>query len=135
MVATSIVYEGELHCVVTHVPSGASLSTDAPVDNHGKGASFSPTDLVGVALGACMVTTMGIVANHLQVDLSGTKVVVEKAMVASPVRRIGSLTVRIAVPRSFPPEIQQKLERAAMQCPVHQSLHPEVAMPTEILWG
>ena len=51
MVKTKTTYEGGLHCSMVHEPSGATLSTDAPVDNNGKGESFSPTDLVGG--GAC----------------------------------------------------------------------------------
>ena len=61
MVKTKTTYEGGLHCSMVHEPSGATLSTDAPVDNNGKGESFSPTDLVGAALAGCMSTIMGIV--------------------------------------------------------------------------
>ena len=93
MVAINIVYQGQLHCEATHAPSGATLETDAPKDNHGKGESFSPTDLVATALGSCMLTVMGITARMLDIDLTGARVQVEKEMVASPIRRIGKLTV------------------------------------------
>src|SRR5271168_3260654 len=98
MVEIAIVYKGELRCVATHQPSNTALMTDAPKDNHGKGESFSPTDLVATALGTCMLTIMGIAAQTMQVDLTGTKVVVHKEMVAQPTRRIGKLTVKIDVP-------------------------------------
>ena len=62
MVTITTTYQGQLRCQAVHGPSGGSLVTDAPLDNHGKGESFSPTDLVATALGACMMTIMGIVA-------------------------------------------------------------------------
>ena len=96
MVTISVVYEGELRCRATHDPSGEELRTDAPVDNHGRGESFSPTDLVGVAMGTCMVTIMGIAADKRGLDLTGTTVRVEKRMVADPKRRIGALEIVIA---------------------------------------
>src|SRR4029434_7368244 len=92
------VYQGDLRCQSTHAPSGTQFFTDAPVDNHGKGESFSPTDLVATALGTCTMTLMGIVGERNQLDLAGTKVHVVKEMVQQPVRRIGSLRVTVTVP-------------------------------------
>ena len=88
-VEIDVVYTGELHCEATHGPSGSKLTTDAPVDNGGKGAAFSPTDLVGVALGTCLVTIMGIIAKRHDWDLRGTRVHVVKEMAAKPARRVG----------------------------------------------
>src|SRR5581483_4363027 len=99
MVEIDIVYQGDLHCEATHAPSRARLSTDAPKDNEGKGESFSPTDLVATALGTCMVTIMGIYARRNGIDISGAKVHVVKDMVQEPIRRIGSLRVKIEVPK------------------------------------
>ncbi|NDB62160.1 OsmC family peroxiredoxin [bacterium] len=134
MVAIELVYQGELHCKAVHTPSGTVLETDAPKDNMGKGESFSPTDLVATALGACMLTIMGIAARNIGVDLNGTKVTVHKEMVASPTRRIGTLAVKIDFVAPISPENQQKLEHAAMTCPVHKSMHPDVLMPIEFNW-
>ncbi len=128
-VEMNIVYQGELRCQATHGPSGASIVTDAPVDNHGKGQAFSPTDLVGVALGACMLTTMGIVAQRDGIDLKNSKVRVVKEMITSPSRRIGSLSVEMELPETLNPEQRQKMENAAKACPVHKSMHPDVKMP------
>lgn len=135
-VPVEIVYEGKLHCAATHGPSGARLSTDAPVDNGGKGESFSPTDLVATALGACMMTIIGLVGQRHGWQLEGTKVHVVKEMVQQPARRIGKLTVRIEVANggSLSPEHRRLLENAAMTCPVHKSLHPEVATPIEFIY-
>jgi putative redox protein len=134
MVEVQIAYEGQLRCQATHMPSGVTLSTDAPLDNQGRGESFSPTDLVAVALGTCMLTIMGIVARRHEWDLSGTRVRVEKHMVTAPVRRIGRLPVEITVPVKLSAEQQQMLERAALTCPVHHSLHPDIESPVTFRW-
>ena len=135
MVEINIAYQGELRCAATHQPSGTVLNTDAPKDNQGKGESFSPTDLVATALGTCMLTIMGIAARNMKIDLVGTQVVVKKEMVAKPIRRIGTLAVTITVPLNLDDAQKQKLIDAAMTCPVHQSLHPDVQMPIEFVWG
>ena len=135
MVQSTITYLGDLHCSAVHGPSGTSLDTDAPKDNQGRGESFSPTDLVSAALGTCILTVMGITARRLGVDMSGASASVDKTMVADPARRIGELSVRIAVPTAVSTEDQAKLERAALTCPVHKSLHPDVQMPITFEWG
>ena len=133
-VEIEVVYQGELRCQAKHGPSGMTLHTDAPVDNHGKGASFSPTDLVATALGACILTILGIVAERRGLNLTGARVRVEKHMVADPVRRIGRLPVVIDLPCVLSEEEQKVLERAAATCPVHQSLHPEIEKPIVFRW-
>jgi putative redox protein len=95
----------------------------------GEGKSFSPTDLVATALGTCMLTTMGIYAQRLNLDITGSTVRVTKEMVTAPVRRIGKLAVEIAVHVSLSEEQQAKLREAALHCPVHKSMHPDVQMP------
>lgn len=135
MVEIEISYEGRLRCRAVHGPSGTTLSTDAPKDNMGQGESFSPTDLVATALGSCMLTIMGIVAQRHSIDLAGTTVTVRKDMVATPARRIGCLTVDIRVPRAVSPEQRSLLENAAHTCPVHKSLHPDIETPVRFHWG
>jgi putative redox protein len=134
MVQISIEYHGDLRCEATHGPSKNKLITDAPVDNHGKGESFSPTDLVATALGVCMATVMGIYAQRHDIDLRGMKVTVGKEMVQAPVRRIARLTCEITVPLPAVHPRREALERAALTCPVHQSLHPDVQKPVTFLW-
>jgi putative redox protein len=138
-VEIDIVYAGQLRCIATHGPSQQQLNTDAPVDNHGRGESFSPTDLVATALGSCMITVMGIVAERHELDLVGTQVHVVKEMVQQPVRRIGALrtTIRIPVEQAakLSKEDRTRLEAAALHCPVHQSLHPEISLPIEFIYG
>ncbi|MGI9474773.1 MAG: OsmC family protein [Rubripirellula sp.] len=126
-------YTGHLHCEATHGPSGKRLSTDAPLDNGGKGESFSPTDLVATALGTCVMTILGIVAGRHEIDLEGTRVHVTKEMVTDPIRRIGSLRTLVTIPpnRVADLEMRKRLEAAARKCPVHQSLHPDIDAPID----
>ena len=136
-VTIDIVYEGDLHCTATHGPSRQNLTTDAPVDNGGKGAAFSPTDLMATALGTCIVTIMGIAAKRDGIDLTGTLIRVVKEMTADPVRRIGSLTVTVTLPNgsSLSATDRAKLERAAQTCPAKQSLHPDVKVAVEFVYS
>ena len=134
MVTIEAEYQGELHCKAVHGPSGSEFSTDAPKDNQGRGESFSPTDLVATALGTCMLTVMGIMARTLEIDIAGATAKVEKEMTPPP-RMIKSLTVKIHVPGPVSDDNKLKLERAVRTCPVHKSLHPDVAMPIEFTWG
>jgi putative redox protein len=133
-VKMSAIYQGEKHCELTHGPSGAKISTDAPKDNNGKGELFSPTDLVGAALGSCVVTVMAIVAEREGISLVGTKVDVEKEMVTEPQRRIGVLRVKVTMAKGIPQHSRQKLENTAHHCPVHKSLHPDIHAPIEFIY-
>ncbi len=133
MVQMSGIYKGEKRCDLTHGPSGEHILTDAPKDNNGKGEAFSPTDLVGAALGSCILTTLAIVGERDGLDLKGSKFKVEKAMNDSP-RKIQSLTVHIDLPSHIPMDIRAKYEKIALTCPVHRSLHPDVQMPISFNW-
>lgn len=135
-VEVNIVYEGQLHCKATHGPSGLTITTDAPEDNGGKGEAFSPTDLVAAALGTCLVTIMGLVAQRGGLDISGTRVHVAKDMAAAPLRRIAALRTTITLPKGkkLSQADREKLENAAKLCPVKQSLHPDINMPVEFVY-
>ncbi len=131
------VYTGSLGCTATHGPSGKTLVTDAPVDNGGRGESFSPTDLVATALGTCILTILGLVAERHSLDLTGTSVHVEKEMAAAPVRRIAALRTVVTYPSglSLSDADAQRLEHAARHCPVHASLHDSIDAPIEFRLG
>ena len=135
MVTITLDYQGELHCRAVHGPSGTFIETDAPVDNQGKGEAFSPTDLVAVALGSCVLTTMGIKAQSMDIELAGASAQVIKEMSAGPPRRIARLTTTIRIPLDLPERSRASLERAALGCPVHRSLSPEIEIPVEFVWG
>jgi uncharacterized OsmC-like protein len=119
-----IEYEGALRTRATHLQSGNEIITDAPVDNHGKGEAFSPTDLVVASLGSCMLTIMGIAGERRGLDLSGTRTEVEKVMGTNP-RRISGIHLNIYFKTNFSDTEKKILEKAAYSCPVHQSLHPD----------
>src|SRR5215210_4126617 len=123
-------YIGNLAQEMTHGPSGAVLKTVPPVDNQGDGSSFSPTDLVATALASCMMTLICIVGERDELDLTGLSVHVEKHMAGSP-RRIGRLPSRIRMPAVLTPMQRKKLENAALTCPVHMSLHPDIEREVE----
>ena len=134
MVRIDVTYQGGLRCEATHGPSGQRLVTDAPVDNHGKGESFSPTDLVATALGTCIATIMGIVAERDKIDLTGLRITVQKEMSAEPPRRIARLVTRIEMPKGLTEQQRAKLEKTAHTCPVHQTLQGKVDMPVEFVY-
>jgi putative redox protein len=134
MVQIDVNYQGGLRCQAVHGPSGQKLITDAPVDNHGKGESFSPTDLVATALGTCISTIMGIVAEREKIDMTGLRITVQKEMSAEPPRRIARLITRIEMPKGLTEPQRAKLEKTAHTCPVHQTLQGKVDMPVEFVY-
>jgi putative redox protein len=133
-VSVEIAYEGQLRCKAVHGPSQCHVVTDAPVDNHGKGAHFSPTDLVATALGTCTLTLLGIVADRHGISLEGTTAKVEKHMVAEPVRRIGRLPVDIYMGQPIEDKYKERLVKAAETCPVKQSVHPDIDLSINFHW-
>ncbi len=134
MVEIRAVYEGGLHCRVTHGPSGQEFRTDAPLDNGGEGRMFSPTDLVAAALGSCILTVMGIVATRHQIPLEGATACVVKEMMSNPSRRIGRLAATVTFPKNYPDSQRTLLESAAKSCPVHHSLRPETDVPITFVY-
>ena len=133
MVQIDAAYEGDLHCTAEHVPSGVTLTTDAPEDNHGRGESFSPTDLVATALGTCVATIMGIQAEQHDLDLAGMEISVEKEMASNP-RRIDTLRTEVTMPIGLDEEMRERFERAARHCPVDESIHPDIDAPITFHW-
>lgn len=133
MTKMKVIYLGDLHTECTH-ESGAKIITDAPKDNMGKGGDFSPTDLFAVSLGSCMMTLMAITAHKLGIELKGMSAEVEKEMSSAP-RRIGKLIVRIRSPFLPNPIAREKLEKEALNCPVHLSLHPDIKVEVDFVWG
>jgi Predicted redox protein, regulator of disulfide bond formation len=119
-------YLGGLRTEAIHEQSGTKLITDAPLDNHGKGESFSPTDLVATALGSCMLTIMGISSETYGFKLEGTTLETEKIMSANP-RRIAEIKITINFPKdaNYTPQQKRVIESAAKTCPVFNSLHPD----------
>ncbi|HPD95605.1 MAG: OsmC family protein [Bacteroidales bacterium] len=131
---STITYVGDLHTEATHTRSGVKISTDAPVDNQGKGECFSPTDLLATALGACMVTIMGIAARTHGFNIDGTKIEIQKVMATSP-RRVGEVIIDLNFPSDYSPKEKKFIEAAAKECPVAQSLHPNIKQTIHFHYG
>lgn len=127
MPTVSTEYLGHLRTQAKHVASGNTIITDAPLDNHGRGEAFSPTDLTSASLGSCMMTIMGIVAERENLDLAGTTFEVTKTMAADP-RRISKIEVNFKLKSNveLSDAQKQKLQNAARTCPVALSLHPDI---------
>ena len=130
-----VVYKGGMRTTCLHLRSGSDFETDAPVDNHGKGERFSPTDLMATSLATCMITVMGIKARSMGFDLDGVEVEVEKIMKQEP-RRVGGINLFFTIPGSLL-ELGQKekdiLMRTGINCPVQFSLHPDIEVIID--WG
>lgn len=119
-------YTGELRTVATHLQSGKTIITDAPVDNQGKGEAFSPTDLLAASLGSCMITIMGIAAQTHGFNIDGTKAEITKIMASSP-RRVGEIKIELYFPDiQYSAKEKKLIEAAAFSCPVYLSLHPNL---------
>ncbi|MDT0650770.1 OsmC family protein [Autumnicola edwardsiae] len=122
---SKVTYKGGLRTEAEHLKSGSKIISDAPIDNHGKGEAFSPTDTVATALASCMLTVMGIKAEEMDLDLSGTNASVTKVMAAEP-RRISRIDVVVEFQRDLPEKQKKILENTAKTCPVLNSLHTDI---------
>lgn len=124
---SKVTYLGDLRTECEHLQSKSTFITDAPLDNHGKGEAFSPTDTVATALASCMFTIIGIKARDNDLKVEGAYAEVTKTMAADP-RRISGIKVAITFPVSYEDKDRKILERAAKTCPVLFSLHPDIVL-------
>jgi putative redox protein len=132
---STVVYNGGLRTTCTHLRSGSSFETDAPVDNNGKGERFSPTDLMATSLATCMITVMGIKARMMGFELDGVKIEVLKIMKSDP-RRVGGIELTFHIPGSLKdPDEKTKtiLKNTGITCPVLLSIHPDIEVKVD--WG
>jgi uncharacterized OsmC-like protein len=129
----SILYKGNLRSEAEHLQSKTRIETDAPTDNHGNGERFSPTDLLCVSLATCMITTMGIKANDMKVDLGNTRADVTKHMASDP-RRVGKIEVTVSLPENINEKDRIILERSGNNCPVAKSVHPDIQLELKYNW-
>lgn len=135
MATSKVVYNGGLRTTSTHLQSGTEIITDAPVDNHGKGEAFSPTDLLATSLANCMLTIMGITARTHEIDMDNTTAEVTKVMATEP-RRVSEIHIHFDFPKKNEYADKQKkiLEHAALTCPVFYSLHPDIKKKISFGW-
>ena len=135
IMTASIIYQGDLRCQATHLQSGTVIESDAPSDNRGKGEKFSPTDLLCVSLGTCIITTIAIKAKDLNIDVKDTDIEVTKHMLNDP-RRVGQVDVNVKFPDSLFIDEKDKvvLERTGNNCPVAKSIHPDIKLNITYEW-
>jgi len=134
MTTITSVYKGDLRTEMVHEQSGTRLTADAPTDNHGKGESFSPTDLVAAALGGCVLTIIGIASQTHGFDIVGTRLETTKIMAANP-RRIGEIVIDFYFPHDYDIKVKRIIEAAGRECPVAQSLNPDVKQTLKFHFG
>lgn len=129
----SITYTGNLRCEAVHLQSSSQIETDAPTDNRGKGERFSPTDLLCVSLATCMLTTMGIKAADMNVDISNSTADVTKHMASDP-RRVAKIEVTASLPKNINEKERLILEKTGNNCPVAKSVHPDIELVLKYNW-
>lgn len=125
MSTSKIIYKNNLRTEAQHIASGQKIITDAPLDNNGKGEAFSPTDLVATALASCMITIMAIAAEKNGINISETSASVKKVMGINP-RTISDIVIEITMSKDLALKDRKRFEKAALACPVHKSLHPDM---------
>jgi uncharacterized OsmC-like protein len=130
----SIIYTGNLRCQAEHIQSKTQIETDAPTDNHGKGERFSPTDMLCVSLATCMLTTMGIKAADMKVDITNAKAEVTKHMASDP-RRVAKIEVDVSLPANGDEKERLILEKTGNNCPVAKSVHPDIELVLNYKWA
>jgi putative redox protein len=133
MSTSKVIYLGDLRTECTHLASGSTYITDAPLDNQGKGEAFSPTDSVATGLANCMLTVMGIKARDIDVSMEGTVAEITKIMTANP-RRISEIKITLTFPEGISTKNQKILENTGRTCPVALSLHPEIIQDIQFKW-
>ena len=127
-------YLGGLRVSSTHLASNTEIITDAPIDNNGKGESFSPTDLVATALGTCMITVMGIYAEKNGILMPNVCSRTNKFMTSNP-RKISKLKIEIIFDDNQLSDVDKKsLKDVALNCPVAKSLHPDLKQEIEFIF-
>lgn len=134
MATVETTYLGDLRTENTHVQSGTKILTDAPTDNQGKGEAFSPTDLLAVALGTCMLTTIGIKTRKDGINIDGAKCSVTKIMSSAPPRKVAEIQIKMQWPQQYSEPQQKLIEEICFTCPVYLSLHPDIVKNVDFGW-
>ena len=128
MATARITYLGNLRTSCEHLASGTKILTDAPVDNHGKGEAFSPTDLVATSLASCMMTIMGIYCAEHGISFETCEASIEKHMTSGP-RRIERIVVHMDLSgNQWDDHTRKKVIMAGRACPVAKTLEGNVEL-------
>lgn len=125
MTTSKVTYQGDLRTTAVHLQSNNEIITDAPVDNHGKGEAYSPTDLLATSLASCMLTIIGIKAADMDINITGTTAEVTKVMAADP-RRVSEVHIIMTFAQELDERTLKIFYNTALTCPVANSLHPDI---------
>lgn len=133
MITSKIEYLGGLRTAATHVASGTKIITDAPIDNHGKGEAFSPTDLLATSYASCMLTIIGIYCQSHNLPFTNGEAEVTKIMSSQAPRRVEKLIVTLDVSNNGWDDNQKKhVIAAGKACPVAKTLGDNVEIELQI---
>lgn len=125
-------YLGQLRTEAVHVQSGNKLITDAPTDNHGKGETFSPTDLLATSLASCILTIMGIKAEAAGFSIDGATAKSWKLMSENP-RRVAEVKIEFDFSTcTLSDENKELLKSLVKVSPVPLSLHDNTQQTVSI---
>lgn len=119
---------------------GANLETKSVLD--GKKAvlrsafldpreDMQPGEILAAALGACMVTMVGFIASKRAEDLIGTELAVEP-MFDEGHTRVVRMDLTFSFPASLTAEQKEFYAKAALTCPVHNSLREDITYTTHV---
>jgi len=127
-------YSGNLRTRAVHLQSGTEIFTDAPTDNHGKGESFSPTDLFAASYASCALTIIGIASQTYGFNIDGAVVETTKVMGENP-RRVAELKVDFTFPANNYSEKERAIiEHSIQHCPVKNSLPAELKITQTVCY-
>lgn len=116
--------------------NGTLMTMDGPKEAGGKEEFLSPTDLLAAALATCTLTMLGYQAKQANINIEGATATVEKKeMTSTNPKRIAKLAIKINIPANPSADIKKKLEDAALHCPVHLSLHPDITQDINFSWN
>ena len=135
MAGINVQYQGKLRCKAAREQDGQAVQTDVGTEHGGLGEFLSPVEMAVAALANCASSMVAVVAEHNGVDVSGMKTTTAFEMAGSPVRRIGSVQLTFKLPKSVPEAVRPKLAAAAKACPVKNSMHPDVRVGIDLVYG
>jgi len=134
MATIQTTYLGNLRTQAIHLQSGTTIITDAPTDNHGKGESFSPTDLFSASYASCALTIIGIATQTHGFNIDGAVAETTKIMGENP-RRVVELKVNFTFPANNYSEKERAIiEHSVRHCPVRNSMPSELKITETITY-
>ena len=126
MSVLQVTYDGPQHATAVREPQHNVVAIDCPYT--GKGEEFSPASLLGISLASCMLLSMGAIAQHHHLDLSGTVVDIKLKGMGKRSPHVDKITLAFRVPRAFSATERKILERAACICPIMGSFCADTAI-------